>query len=405
REVEEPSLPTEPSISEDFGSRSLNKKDRKKSTKTRTTFGFDEEPSVNTTSAEPSLPAGKIEETALPIEHSHATADDDFPDQRKKDKKKSKKNQKAITLNEEPTEDTTPAEQALNETLAEQFEEPSLSAKPSVATAEENFPEPSKKVKKSKKNKKAFDVDGERSESMTAAESEVLDRDVLVDQPFGPAEVSLAGAPEEFSTASSKKEKKSKKNKNARTFDDEFPERATPAEPGKLEKDVSAEPLVLTEASMTEPFEEFSTAPSKKGGKNKKKQVSAFEDEFSENATPAEPEIPERGTSVDQPPLPTEASIAEAVEDFSTPSSKKEKKNKNKKSVAFEEEPLQDTPKEPVDEMTEELPIPAEPSATETVDDFESLSKKDRKKAKKGKKAFTLDEPIESVAPPESNVP
>ncbi|KAI4276609.1 MAG: hypothetical protein L6R38_005619, partial [Xanthoria sp. 2 TBL-2021] len=409
KKAEERSLPTKPSISEEFDLSSLNK-DRKKSAKSRTTFGFDEEPSVDTTPPEhpqKETPTGQIEETALPIEPSLATAGDDFPDLGEKDKKKSKNN-KAFTFDQESAEDTTPAEPEpiLDETLVRSIAEPALSAGPSAATAEEDFPEPGKKVKKSKKNRKAFNFDDEPSESTPAAESEGLERDVLVDQPLGPTEVNLAEAPEAYSTASSKKEKKSKKNKKARTFDDEFPETATPAEPGNLEKDVLAEPLVPTEASISEAFEDFSTAPSKKGKKNKKKQVSAFEDEFPENATPAEPEIPEKNISVDQPPLLTEASIAEAFEDFSTTSSKKEKKNKkNKKSVAFEDEPLQDTPMEPVDEMTEELPIPAEPSATETVDDFESLSKKDRKKAKKGKKTFTLDEPIESLTPPESSGP
>ncbi|KAL8852755.1 MAG: hypothetical protein Q9221_002385 [Calogaya cf. arnoldii] len=452
--VEDLSLPTEPSISEDFGSTSLSKKDRKKSKKTRTTFDFDEEPSVDTTPTEPWLgetPTGRIEETTLPTEPILGTADDDFPDQGKKEKKKSKNNTKAFSFDQEPEEDTTPAELTIDESIAEQVEEPSSSTVPDVTVAEEEFPDPNRVVKKSKKDKKgkkAFTFDDEPSGNITITEPDGLDKDPLVVQPSMATEGSVAEAPEGFfaapykkdkkskknkkalafddeppkidqppmatelsmaedvPTTSSKKEKKSKKSKKARTFDDEFPESATPAEPGNLEKDISVEPTAPTDATDAEAYEDFSTAPSKKGKKNKKKQVFAFEDELPESAPPEEPETFQRDISADQPPLSTEASIADPFEDFSAESNKKNKKNKKKqKAVAFEDDSLPDTPMEPVDRAMEELTIPAEPTANEAVDDFESLSKKDRKKAKKGKKAFVFDEPIESPTPPESSVP
>ncbi|KAL8651807.1 MAG: hypothetical protein Q9226_004536, partial [Calogaya cf. arnoldii] len=456
--VGNPSLPTEPSISEDFGSTSLSKKDKKKFKKTRTTFDLDEEPSVDTTPAEPSLdetPTGRIEETTLPIEPILGTADDDFPDQGKKDKK-SKKNRKAFSFDQEPEDDTTPAEPIIDETIAEQVEEPSSSIVPDVTVAEKELPDSNRVVKKSskdKKGKKASTFDDEPSGNITITETEGLDQDPLVNQPSMVTEASVAEAPEEFFTApnkkdkkskknkkalldfvdeppesttifepesldqdalidqppmateasmaedvpatSSKKEKKSKKNKTARTFDDEFPKSATPIEP-----------TLPTDATDAEAYEDFSTAPSKKGKKNKKKQAFAFEGGLPDSTPPEEPETSERDIPADQPLLSTEASIAEPFEDFSAASNKKDKKNKKKqKAVVFEDAPLSDTPMEPVDQTMEESTIPAEPTATEAVDDFESLSKKDRKKAKKGKKAFAFDEPIESPTPPDSNVP
>ncbi|KAL9010126.1 MAG: hypothetical protein Q9180_009327, partial [Flavoplaca navasiana] len=58
-----------------------------------------------------------------------------------------------------------------------------------------------------------------------------------------------------------------------------------------------------------------------------------------------------------------------------------------------------------MDPTTEGIAVPADPSAPEAVDDFELSSKKDRKKAKKGKKASAFDEPAESLIPAESSVP
>ena len=350
QEAEGPSLPVELSVSDDFGSTSLSRKDTKNSIKTRTPIDSDEEPSLDTAPREPLLDetlTSQIEERALPVEESLAIANANLPDQGNEGIKQSRTSTENISFDQEPAEDITAVEQILHKSLAEQIEEPSMSARPSVTIAEEDFPEPGKKVKKSKKNKKTFDLDDESMESLTAAGSRGLERDAVVDRLPGLPDVSMTEAPEPFSTASSKKGKKSKKNKKAPTFDDEFPESATPAEPENLQD-----------------------------------------------------------ISIDQPLLPTEASMAEASEDFFSTSSKKEKsKKKNKKAVAFEDEPLQDIPIEPVGQMTEELSIPTESSVTEPIDDYESLSKKDRKKAKKVKKAPAFDEPIESPTPPKSNEP
>ncbi|KAI4103495.1 MAG: hypothetical protein LQ339_004220 [Xanthoria mediterranea] len=350
QEAEGPSLPVELSVSEDFGSTSLSRKDTKNSIKIRTPIDSDEEPSLDTAPREPSLNGtltSQIEERTLPVEQSLATADADLPDQGNKGIKQSRTKSENISFDQEPAEDITAVEQILDKGLAEQIEEPSMSARPSVTIAEEDFPEPGKKVKRSKKNKKTFDLDDESMESLAAAGSEGLEGDPVVDRLPGLPDVSMAEAPEPFSTASSKKGKKSKKNKKAHTFDDEFPDSATPAEPENL-KDIS----------------------------------------------------------IGQPSLPTEATMAEASEDFFPTSSKKEKsKKKNKKAVAFEDEPLQDTPIESVGQRTEELSIPTESSVTEPIDDYDSLSKKDRKKAKKIKKASAFDEPIESLTPQKSNEP
>ncbi|CAO1597466.1 hypothetical protein XANCAGTX0491_001273 [Xanthoria calcicola] len=349
QEAEGPPLPIEPSVSEDFGSTSLSRKDTENSIKTRTSIDSDEEPSLDTAPREPS-PDEKLtshEERALPVEQSLATTDADLPDQGNEGIKQSRTDRENISFDQKPAEDISAVEQILDNSLAEQIEEPSMSARPSVTMAEEDFPEPGKKVKKSKKHKKRFDLDDESMESSATAGFKGLKGDAIVDQLPGLPDISMAEAPEPFSAVSSKKGKKSKKNKKARTFDDEFPDSATPAELENL-KDIL----------------------------------------------------------IDQPPLPTEATMVEASEDFFPTSSKKEKsKKKNKRAVAFEDEPLQDTPIESRGQMTEELSFPTESSVTEPIDDYDSLSKKGRKKAKKVKKASNFDEPIESPTPPKSNEP
>ncbi|KAL8891102.1 MAG: hypothetical protein Q9192_005782, partial [Flavoplaca navasiana] len=577
--VDEPSLPTEPSISEDFGPIPFTKKEKKKFKKTKSAITFDEEPSVDTAPVEPSLddtPNVNNEQTELPFEPDLAATDAGFLDSCKKGKQKSKKDRKASIDDQEPLEKTMPTELEPEPAI----NEPVPSAEPSIAVPEEIFPEPTKKSKKSKKDKqafnfddelsentareerifdeasaertgepplsiepiifapeedipdfskkgkivstfdddplesttsvepiiekapaeqieepsfppdaivdipvddspdsskkvktkkgkKAFNLDGEPSENSTLAEPEKSESDLLVDQQLpGPAQSSFTEGIEEFPTASSEKDKKSKKAKKAATIDDELSEITIPAEPEGLEQNVEQLP-VTAEAGIAEAPEELFGSKNDKDKKSKKNKKSrTFDDEVHETPTPVEQEILEEDLPVDLPPVATEASIAEALDDAPTESGKKGKKSKeNKKAVAFDDEvessPLVEPanlqrdvgagePPVPTDtslaEATEELPVapskkvkkskknkkalvfedeapletplpdvmdpttegiavPADPSAPEAVDDFELSSKKDRKKAKKGKKASAFDEPAESIIPAESSVP
>ncbi|KAI4274252.1 MAG: hypothetical protein LQ337_004072, partial [Flavoplaca oasis] len=572
--VDEPSLPTEPSISEGFGPTPLTKKEKKKSKKAKSAFNFDEEPSVDTAPAEPSLddtPNVNNEQTALPIEPDLAATDAGFLDSGKKGKKKSKKNRKASIGGQEPLEKTMPTESEPEPAI----DEPVLSAEHSVALAEENFPEPtkkdkqafnfddelsehiareerlfdeasaerigqpplfteplavapeedipdlskkaknvfaldddplesktsvepiiekapaeqieepsfspealmdipventphpSKKVKTSEKGKKAFDLDEETSENLTLAEPDTSESELLVDQQLPePIESSFTKTIEEFPPASSKKDKKSKKAKKAttsgdelseitipvkfecleqdveqppvtadastavapkelfgikkdkdkesekdrksRTFGDEVLETPTPVQPETHEEDLPFDlPPVATEASIAEALDDVPTTSSKKQKKSKKnKKTVAFDDEV-ESAPLVEPEDLQRHVGGDEPPLPTDTSLAEATEEFPVAPSKKDKKSKkNKKAFMLEDEaPLKTPMPEVVNPTIEELAVPADPSAPEAVDDFGFSSKKDRKKAKKGKKASACDEPAESMIPAESSVP
>ncbi|KAL8881349.1 MAG: hypothetical protein Q9198_001436, partial [Flavoplaca austrocitrina] len=575
--VDVPSLPTEPSISEDFGSTPLTKKEKRKSKKTKSAFTFDEQPSMDIALAEPSLddtPNVNDEQTALPIEPNLIATDAGFLDSSKKGKKKSTKSRKASIDDQEPLVKTMPTESEPGPAI----DEPVLSAEPSVAVAEENFPEPTRKSKKSKKDnqafnfdnelseniareehkfdeasaermgepalsmesvivaaeedipdlskkgktfgdgplesttsvepiigkapaeqigdpsfspeaivdipvddfpdssknvktskrgKKAFDLDDEPSENLTLAEPEKSESDLPVDQQLpGPTESSFTETIEEKPAASSKKDKKSKKakkaatindelsditvpaepeglkqdvhqppvtaeasiaeapeelfgskkdedkesekNKKSPTFDDEVLETSTPVEPETREEDLPIDlPPVATVASMAEALDDVPTASGKKGKKSKKnKKAVAFDDEV-ESAPLVEPENLQRDVGADEPPLPTDTNLAKATEEFPVAPSKKDKKSKkNKKAFVLEDEIPSETPlPEVVDPITEGIAVLADPSAPKAVDDFELSSKKDRKKAKKGKKAFDFDEPAESIAAADSNVP
>ncbi|KAL8670866.1 MAG: hypothetical protein Q9168_004613, partial [Polycauliona sp. 1 TL-2023] len=543
--MEEPSASAEPSILEDIVSAPLSKKDRKKSKKAKGTFVFDEEPSLDMIPADPSLDetsASRIEDTALPIEANRAILDDEFPDVSKKDKKKAKKNRKAFNFDEELAEDTMPAEPTLNETPAVQIDEnampveanraildydfpdvskndkkkskknrkafnfddepteetapaeltedatsaeprpeptsaktpaeptietssvPELSfptpeddtlfpgkkvekskknrkafsfdeepsedttpaepeptldettagsiaesivpAEPGVATPEEEFADFGKKNKKSKKNKKPFDLDEEPLESRTIAEA--MFEEALAEGTKEPAlsDVPPVTAPEEEFPEFGKKSKKSKKAKKAFTFDDEPPEILASAETENLVREmVPDQPIASTEPIPGEGPEEFPDFGKKNKKSKKDKKALVFDDEPLETEAPTASEGLQQDEFIDQPPLAAEENVVEAPEDFPTMPGKKEKKSKkNKKAVAFDEEepPLDTAPAEVLNPTTEERALPTEPSAYEAIDEFEPSSKKDRKK---GKKASSFDEPLESQTPAESNLP
>ncbi|KAL8788154.1 MAG: hypothetical protein Q9213_001793, partial [Squamulea squamosa] len=413
----EPSLPIEPVVAEALGDLQPVSKKSKKKGKIKQTFDLDDEPSQSTTPVEPEFGVGVTnqiaEEPSLPTET--VTADDFGP--ASMGNKKSKNKKKALSFYEEPTGDALPAAPILAEPSADQVGqqtpeetvpgptgEPIVTTQPNFATAEDDSPRLSKRdKKKSKKNKKAFGFDDEPSESTTPAEP-IFDDKLASrsEEPYLPPQGSIAAAEDEFPELSKKDKEMSEKNK-APDLGDEHSEIITPAELDlkAVAPDVPIDGRPLpTEASITEAPEEFS-APSKKNKKSEKNKKSfSFDDGPSESITPAEPVPFEQDIPANGQPVLAEPSLAEALEDLSTPSKKAKKSKKSKKAFAFEDEPiLSTTPADIVDAPAEELALPAEPSAAEVVDDeFGSLSKKDRKKAKKGKKGFTFDEPSESTA-------
>ncbi|KAL8998059.1 MAG: hypothetical protein Q9169_002827 [Polycauliona sp. 2 TL-2023] len=389
-------------------------KKSKKSKKDRKAVNFDEEPSESTTPAEPepiiddSL-AGSIAEPMISPVFGVTTAEEEFPETAKKNKK-SKKGNKAFSLDDEPSESmTTPAEPILGEEPAEGTMQLSMSAETGVTLPEEESPETRKKNKKSKKAQKAFILDDEPSESLTPAESETLERDIIPDQPAPPTEASLTEATEKFALPTSKKDKKSKKAKKALMFDEAPPESLIPAESESLERDMLPnQPAPRTEESFAETNEDFPSSTGNKEKKSKKnKKALNFDDGPVESTKPTASEDLEQDALLDQPPAAAGEIVAEAFEDFSTTSNKKEKKSKKKMmAVAFEDEPLLDTGlPETIDPTTEERAVPTESGVLEAIDEFDSLSKKDRKKAKKGKKTSAFDEPLESPMAVESSAP
>ncbi|KAI4197023.1 MAG: hypothetical protein LQ346_003105 [Caloplaca aetnensis] len=399
----------------------------------------------------PGLKAADIAEPAEPFEDSIAPS---------RKEKKSKKGKKAIAFGDEPLESTAPAEPdthaAATETAA--LEDASTTAEPDVTEAADDHAPIEKKDEKGKKSKKARTFDDELSETMTPVEVDPASEfvDDIVQEPTPPVEHSTPA--EEFPTFS-KKGKKAKKSKKALAFDDE-PSGATT--PGEEIIDEVAEQPILAEPSV--PADDFGpiTKKDKKDKKGKKsRRASAFDDEPSGTSTPIEldptieivDQAAERPDILDEPstfadelssagkkgkkakkskkgsPLDDEASgpstpaeldpvteIASVVpdepsasiEEFPLEDRKRKKKGKKSKtSPTFDDLPSEtiipaDTEPaiEPSVREAEEMSLPVEPNATET-EDFSWMSKKDRKKAKKGKKALAFDdeEPSGSVTP------
>ncbi|KAL8858671.1 MAG: hypothetical protein Q9178_004759 [Gyalolechia marmorata] len=347
--AEQPPLPAEPTIAEEVhGVQASSKKDKKKGKKDRKTFDLGDEPSQSTTPAEFDLEGGSMdqqaEQPASVVEPSIADGFGSALLSKKERKKNTKKSKKAFNFDEDPSEKIALAEPLLDETVAGRLEKPSLPAEPSVATANDKSLNPNK-PDIIEKNKEAFNFDGEPSQGTTPAEPEDAARDVSIDEPPMPMEANIDAAPVEFS-AWSKNGKSLEENESNSTFNHDPSEIITPAEPGSLEQDVL----------------------------------------------------------INEPPLPVKTSAAEAFVEFSEPGTKAKKSKKNKQAPTFDDElSLSTTPVEVLDQPAEDLRLPAEPSAAEFVNEFESLSKKDRKKAKKGKKAWTVDEdPSESTTPAQS---
>lgn len=323
----------------------------------------------------------------------------------KKDRKKAKKN-KALLLGEEVSGTTTPSEL-----------EPENIAPDSTVIAElttEVFDEYSflsKKDKKKAKKNKALLLGNEASGASTPVEPEAdpavgpgPERNIAeqaVQEPAAATEAGITEAIDDFAPLSKKDKKKDKKNRKAMSLDNEAFESMNPvgAEP-KLDivKEAVEEPTSAAGSTGVEPSDEFPSisVKDKKRGK-KSKKASSFNDEASESITPARsaPESDMAEQSAQEPVTLVEPSTAEPVDEFPLLSKKAKKKAKKGKQV-FD---LDDDPSESTTSATltpkesgQDISLPREADVAEGADDFLAVSKKDKKKAKKNKKALALDE-------------
>ncbi|KAI4263313.1 MAG: hypothetical protein L6R42_001536, partial [Xanthoria sp. 1 TBL-2021] len=116
----------------------VSRKDKKKSKKKNKAFSFDDEPSESTTATE--LDHGmdivdKIasEEPLLPAQPAVAEEAADLQPLGKKDKKKGKKGKKTYEAYDEPSQSATPAELDTGDPIDREVEEPSLPTEPSIS--------------------------------------------------------------------------------------------------------------------------------------------------------------------------------------------------------------------------------------------------------------------------------
>ncbi|KAI4183306.1 MAG: hypothetical protein L6R41_005472 [Letrouitia leprolyta] len=395
---------------------STSRKDKKKAKKNKKSSGFDQELSESTTPAELELPSAiSSEKPALPEDSGAVENVDDFAFLSKKDKKKAKKAKKGTPYEDEPSAISTPAEPELvlesNEKVAG---ESALPTEADVAKALEEFPAMGKKdKKKAKKSKKSIAFDEELSGTATpttpVAEVDVLDR--ALEEPSVSGELGVVELVDGFSSMS-KKDKKAKKGKKASVFGDEPAEPTTPAE-AEAEAEPSMEVISKTEeeklqtdepSTLTEEAPAMNKNESKKGKKVKKD--STFDDGPSESTTPAEPEtIPEL---LDDTLSPAETKAEPIIDNTPLMSSKDRKKAKKaKKALAFDDDlpsesitPVKsDRGIEVMDQTGEGVALPIEASAPEAPQDALLMTKKDKKKAKKGKKSPVTESEDLEIAP------
>ncbi|KAL8760358.1 MAG: hypothetical protein Q9184_003380, partial [Pyrenodesmia sp. 2 TL-2023] len=388
----------------------LGKKD-KKSKKSKKALRLDDEPSESTIPADPGSATIEIlddvaKAPTAPIVNAAESTEpvepvDDFVSLGKKDKKKSNRSKRALGLDDEPSESTAPVEPDLLAAATERaaFEDPSTTAEP-VAEAAEEFAPIRKKDKKAKKSKKSIAFDDEPSGTTTPRELdptiEVVDEAIQEPTPLAESSTPV----EAFPTFGNKKEKKAKKIKKSTAFDNEFSGATSPRELDptlEVFEGAAEKSSVLAESSTV--ADEFSYMSKTEKKAKKLNQGPIFEDEPSETAE-LDPSIDIAGAVPDEP----SASVEEV------PFADKKGKRKGKKSKAaptFDELPSESmTPADteaavkPSLRDAEESELPIEPSAT-VIDELSLTSKKDRKKAKKGKKASAFDdeEPSRSVTP------
>ncbi|KAL9595549.1 MAG: hypothetical protein Q9219_006379 [cf. Caloplaca sp. 3 TL-2023] len=408
--AEEPSLLPESNVSaivEEVPT--LSKKDKRKAKKAKKSSSFEEEPSEGSTPMDPE-PAPQIspQDQAVIEEPRVPEVVDDLQATSRKDKKKSKKNKKALDFDPEPPESAAVAEsEPLGKAVSE---EPTLAVDPSTAEIADDFQSLGKKDrKKAKKAKKGSMAEDGLPGGITPVEPDVtmeaVGGEVEDEQPV----VAIPASADDLPTTS-KKDKKSKKKQKESAFDDKEPPRiATPVIPilglGALDQLARApsnlaEPPVMVEAD--DDTISSSKKDRKKAKKNKKGVV--FDDEPSEPTTPAELEPLAAPLHEVAEAIPSSAEASTFAEELAITIGNGEKKKgkKGKKAVAFDdEEPSENTtPAEPgaVPDVGEGSSVPVEIGAVAAVDDIRAASKEERK-AKKGRKASTFgdDEPSKVV--------
>ncbi|KAI4252265.1 MAG: hypothetical protein LQ352_004382 [Teloschistes flavicans] len=400
-----------------------SKQDKKKSKKAAKAMEMDDEIAVTVPEAD-ATHAGSSREADLsndqPIETSSTSAEQvaEIPFISKKDKKKAKKN-KALLLGGEASGPTTPSE-----VEAENFAPDSMVKAEPTSEVLDEYPFLSKKDKKKAKKNKALLLGDEASGVTTPVEPEA-DRAVdpspesniaeqAAQQPAAAVtRASVAEATDDFLPLNKKDKKKGKKNRKAMSLNDnEFSESVNPIDAGPeldMPKQVVEEPISVAGSSAMEPRDEFPPISTKDKKKEKKsKKASSFYDETSESITPAasipELDIVEQSTREAVPLI--EPSTAEAVDEVPLLSKKDKKKAKKGKQVfnLYDEPsesttPAELTPKESVKDVS----LPRERNVAEDGGDFLAVSKKDKKKAKKSKKALSFfDETSESATPIEA---
>ncbi|KAL9588114.1 MAG: hypothetical protein Q9203_003070, partial [Teloschistes exilis] len=364
------------------------------------------------------IPAERSKEAGLsidqPVGPSSTSAEQiiEIPSTSKKDRKKAKRN-KALLLGEEVSGTTTPSE-----VEPESFAPDStVIAEPTTEVLDE-YSFLSKKDKKKAKKNKALLLGNEMSGASTPVEpeadpaidlgSERAIAEQAAQEPAATTQAGVAEAIDDSALLSKKDKKKDKKKRKAMSLDNEPFESMNPesAEP-KLDivKEAVEKPTSAAGSTAVEPSNEFpsiSVKDKKKGKKSKK--ASSFNDEASESITPAAsaPELDVVEQLAQEPVPVVESSTAEPVDEFPLLGKKAKKKAKKGKQVFdLDDEPSESTtpalltPKE----SGGDIPLPREPDVAEGADDFPAMSKKDKKKAKKIKKALTLDEGKPDITP------
>ncbi|KAL8981856.1 MAG: hypothetical protein Q9177_005448, partial [Variospora cf. flavescens] len=247
-----------------------------------------------------------------------------------------------------------------------------------------------KQEKKKKKKKKAIAFDEEPSESTAPAEFDPAIKDI---DPAVEASALPPGADVVDSPSLSKEEKK--KDKEIReapsVVENEPYGTISPTElqpimevldEGATEPDTLAEPSASVDDSL---FVE------------RKEKLLAFNQKPVESAEAAAPEPAIEPTDpADQSILPGEPSTAENDEFLSTSKKNRKKARKGKKALAFDDielsgstTPTMPNPEADVVGSLEELPLPA--ASMTPAEGFFSVSKKDKRKGEKAKKAFELE--------------
>ncbi|KAL8808628.1 MAG: hypothetical protein Q9200_004180 [Gallowayella weberi] len=393
----EPPTPALRDATEDFGDLiSLGKKG-KKSKKSKKDYSFVNEPSEPTSPSEPGPGkknlSAQTEEPSLPV--SRLGIADENPLMTEKDESKWKKGKAVIDSEKDTSELITPAEPDLGlekASLDQLTEESPLTAETNIAEAANDNPS-GKETNSSTKNKQSFSF-----------EDEPLETTVPVGPgpekgfPYPPredssllADPSLAEGSGDVAPLAVGNKMRSRESKGLSALTDEALQSLTPTE-GTIEEDtLLKERAVPMEGIGTEPKEEFPTTIEKRGESEKSSRIHAYGDEVSEVAAPAVP-VSERDVLSDEPRVPTEATIVEAGA-FPTLEKEEKQSKRDKEASVFDKEPSKiTTPVEVSDQPTEELPLPADPTTTEDIQNSVSMSRKKSKKVKKDKNAFGFDD-------------